>query len=229
MRLLSCVLVAALLAGGAVEAREYRAPRNGAGQPDLQGIWTNTAVTMMARPPMIKGLVPTEAEAASFRKMFLGYVGPLISTAPIDPNAPAPPVVKSVDNADFIEMKLDLATVGGQLRSSWVIEPADGQVPLTDAGKTLLKAMSVGNRYEDPERRPLTERCVTAIGSPEGPPMMNTGFNAHYQFVQTRDHVAIHIEMNHDVRIIPLNDRSRPSGPCRRAPPPAAGCGPSAG
>ena len=43
--------------------------------------------------------------------------------------------------------------------------------------------------------------------------MMNTGFNAHYQFVQTRDHVAIHIEMNHDVRVIRLGDREHiPAG-----------------
>ena len=38
--------------------------------------------------------------------------------------------------------------------------------------------------------------------------MMNTGFNGHYQIVQTKDNVAIHVEMNHDVRIIRLGDRT---------------------
>src|SRR6185369_13952939 len=113
---------------------------------DFQGLWTNTAVTMMARPPMIKGLVPTPAEAAAFKKMFMGYVGDLISDKPIDVTQPLP-VVKAAPNSDYLEMKLDLATVGGQLRSSWIVEPADGQVPLTAAGKQHLKEMSVGNRY----------------------------------------------------------------------------------
>ena len=45
--------------------------------------------------------------------------------------------------------------------------------------------------------------------------MMNGGFNTHYQIVQMRDHVAIHIEMNHDVRIVRLTDRTRPSDPVR--------------
>ena len=38
--------------------------------------------------------------------------------------------------------------------------------------------------------------------------MMNTGFNGNYQIVQTRDYVAINIEMNHDVRIIRMGDRT---------------------
>jgi hypothetical protein len=126
-------------------------------------------------------------------------------------------VVKAAPNSDFIEMKLELATVGGEMRSSWIVEPADGQMPLTDAGKKLLKEMSVGNRYADPEARPLTERCLIAIGSPEGPPMMNTGFNGNYQFIQTHDYVAIEIEMNHDVRMIRLVD-----GAGDRTHPPAA-------
>src|SRR5689334_20267231 len=155
-RPLLLLAAAAALVATAADAGPYRAPRNAAGQPDFQGIWTNSAVTMMARPPMIKGLVPTPAEAATFRKMFLGYVGDLVSTDPVDPNKPALPVVKAVDNNDFIEMKLDLATVGGQVRSSWIVEPADGQLPLTEAGQKLNKEMSVGNRYSDPEARPLT-------------------------------------------------------------------------
>jgi hypothetical protein len=213
MRRLWVWVLAFVLVAGAVEAREYRAPRNRAGQPDFQGIWTNSAITWLARPPMIKGLVPTPAEHATYLKMFMGYVGPLISTDPIDPGKPAPPVVKQVDNADYIEMKLDLATVGGQVRSSWLVEPADGQLPLTEAGKKLTAEKTRGNRYDGPESRPLTERCLIAIGSTEGPPMMNGGFNSHYRFVQTRDFVAIQVEMNHDVRIIRLNERKHlPAG-----------------
>jgi hypothetical protein len=215
-KLASLLLAGALVAESAAAQPSYRAPRNAAGQPDFEGIWTNSAVTMLSRPPMIKGLVPTEAEAAAFQKMFMGFVGELVSTTPIDPNKPAPPVVKSVENADFLEMKLALGTVGGQMRSSWIVEPADGKLPLTEAGKQLIRARAIPKPYDNPEARPATERCLLAIGSPEGPPMLNTGFNAHYQFVQTKDHVAIHVEMNHDVRIVRLTDRKHSPGAVQR-------------
>jgi len=38
--------------------------------------------------------------------------------------------------------------------------------------------------------------------------MMNTGFNGNYQIVQTPGYVAINIEMNHDVRIIRMGERT---------------------
>ncbi|HYG28272.1 MAG TPA: hypothetical protein VD906_15380, partial [Caulobacteraceae bacterium] len=178
------------------------------GHPDLQGLWTNTALTFLARPPGVKNLVPTAAEAAMIEGGFRKMVGSLIDPV-ADPNAPAPPVVKNVENSDFLEMKMELARIRGEPRSSWIVEPADGQIPLTDVGRKAPRAFN-RNTYEGPEARPLAERCLIGIGSPEGPPMMNTGFNGHYQIVQTKDHVAIHIEMNHDVRIVRLTDRSRP-------------------
>ena len=40
--------------------------------------------------------------------------------------------------------------------------------------------------------------------------MMNTGFNGNYQIIQTKDYVAIQVEMNHDVRMIRMGDRISP-------------------
>ncbi|HEY8573287.1 hypothetical protein [Phenylobacterium sp.] len=210
MRLISSLIVIAALAAGAAEAGPYKAPRNKAGQPDFQGIWTNTALTFLTRPPIIKGLVPTPEEQANFKKMFLSMAGEIASDAPIDPNKPAPPEVKEVANADFLEMDMNFGKVRGQVRSSWIIEPSDGKIALTDEGRALGRAKFNGKTFDNPENRPVDERCLTAIGRPEGPPMMNTGFNGHYQFVQTEDHVAILVEMNHDVRIVRLKDHKRP-------------------
>ncbi len=198
----------ALLAGSAVAAPN-KAPRTSSGAPDLQGIWTNTALTFLERPPIFRGLIATEAEAKMMMAGFKQLAGDLISNDPIDPNLPAPPVVKSAPNSDFIEMDLNLARINGQMRSSWIVEPANGLIPFTEAGKKAERA-SAKESYAGPEGRPLTERCLIAIGSPEGPPMMNTGFNGHYQIVQTPTHIAIHVEMNHDVRIIRLGDRNHP-------------------
>ena len=106
-------------------------------------------------------------------------------------------------------MDLHLARIDGQPRSSWIVDPADGRLPFTDAGKKARAAAAKAPEdFDNPEARDTQERCLTAIGSPEGPPMMNTGFNANYQIVQTRDYVAIQVEMNHDVRIIRMGDRS---------------------
>ena len=41
--------------------------------------------------------------------------------------------------------------------------------------------------------------------------MMNTGFNGNYQIIQTRDYVAIQVEMNHDIRMIRMGDRTHQS------------------
>jgi DNA-binding Lrp family transcriptional regulator len=94
------------------------------------------------------------------------------------------------------------------------IDVGFGRIPFTDAGKKANRDANPDS-FSDPERRPPEERCMTAIGSPEGPPMMNTGFNGNYQILQTPDYVAILVEMNHDVRVIRLNaehrkDDSRP-------------------
>lgn len=196
---------AALALASAAHAAPYHAPRTAFGQPDLQGVWTNSSVTMLQRPPMLKNLVPTDAEAKMMEQGFLGLVGDLIKPT-VDPKAPAPPPVKEAPQADLLEMDLHLATVNGQKRTSWIVDPPDGRLPFTDAGKAA-KAAANAETYDGPEGRPLSERCLTAVGSPEGPPMMNAGFNANYQIVQTKDHVAILVEMNHDVRIIRLADR----------------------
>jgi hypothetical protein len=191
----------------AAAAKPYHVPRTAYGTPDLQGIWTNSALTFLARPPIFKGLVATDAEEKMMLKGFMSLVGDLIKTS-VDPKEGAPPVVKEAPQADILEMDLHLARIDGQPRSSWIVEPANGQVPFTEAGRKAYAGRR--STFNDPEARPLTERCMIAIGSPEGPPMMNTGFNANYRIVQTKDFVAIEVEMNHDVRIVRMADRTHP-------------------
>ena len=207
MRYLPCLILAATLLAGAAEAGPYRAPRTAFGTPSLEGLWTNTSLTFLQRPPIFKALIATDKEAAMMEGLFRKMAGDIISTAPVDPTLPAPPVVAEAPQSDVLEMDLHLARVGGQLRSSWIVEPADGRIPFTDVGKKA-RAAAVKETYDGPEGRPTSERCLTAVGSPEGPPMMNTGFNGNYQIVQTPGFIAINIEMNHDVRIIRMGERT---------------------
>jgi hypothetical protein len=205
MRRLILLTVAIALAATTAQAAGYRAPRTSSGAPDLQGIWTNASLTFLQRPPIFKGLVATDAEEAMMVGGFKKMAGNLLDPTS-DPKAPAPPKVDEAPQADILEMPLALAKVDGQKRSSWIVDPKDGKIPFSVVGRAARK-VAVAESYDGPEGRPLSERCLVAVGSPEGPPMMNTGFNANYQIIQTRDYVAIEIEMNHDVRIIRMTDR----------------------
>ncbi|THD71499.1 hypothetical protein [Phenylobacterium sp.] len=209
---LLCAAIATASAAGAAQSADltpapYRAPRNAQGEPDLQGVWNNTALTFLQRPPIFKALAATDKEEAMMIAGFKQFAGDIISSAPIDPKLGPPPVVKEAPQSDFLEMDLHLGRVGGERRSSWIVDPVNGRLPFTDAGKKADKAAE-DDSFEGPETRPTSERCLTAVGSPEGPPMMNTGFNGNYQIVQAPGFVAIHIEMNHDVRIIRMLDRA---------------------
>src|SRR5687767_10648092 len=51
-------------------------------------------------------------------------------------------------------------------------------------------------------------RCIIMGGA--GPPLMDAGYNANYQIIQSKDSVMILTEMIHDARIIPLDNRPAP-------------------
>ncbi|OYX50511.1 MAG: hypothetical protein B7Y90_04120 [Alphaproteobacteria bacterium 32-64-14] len=109
-------------------------------------------------------------------------------------------------------------TVGGKVRTSFLVAPADGQLPnLTPAARAKLedrraefpRGLGFG-RGDNPESMTLAERCLRDFGSSLGPPMMPVGYNNTYQIVQTGDHVMILVEMIHDARIIPIGGKHRP-------------------
>ena len=47
------------------------------------------------------------------------------------------------------------------------------------------------NWHNNPEERPLGERCTVGFGSTGGPPMLPVLYNNNYQFVQAPGHVLI--------------------------------------
>jgi hypothetical protein len=65
--------------------------------------------------------------------------------------------------------------------------------------------------YDDPEIRPLAERCLVGFSSTSGPPILPTYFyNNLHQIVQTRDTVMILTEMVHDVRVVRIGGQHVP-------------------
>jgi hypothetical protein len=65
--------------------------------------------------------------------------------------------------------------------------------------------------YDDPELRPLGERCLLGFGSTSGPPMLPVMYNNMKRIVQTGDHVTILVEMNHDARVVRIGGEHPPA------------------
>ena len=115
--------------------------------------------------------------------------------------------------------------IDGQWRTSIITDPPNGRrPPLTPeararrAGAAAFFRPNTGTAwwliengpdapgpYDDPEIRPLAERCLLGFGSTAGPPMLPVLYNNLKRIVQTDDHVLILVEMVHDARIVRMN------------------------
>ncbi|HEY8002767.1 MAG TPA: hypothetical protein VIE16_00985 [Phenylobacterium sp.] len=201
---------AVIVAAAAVHAADYHAPRNGFGQPDLQGDWTNASLTSLQRPAMFKSLTLTEAEAQALEKR--RAAARAAQDRPTDPKSGAPPAANDPGgyNASWTDPGVSLGRIEGQVRTSWIVDPANGQLPYSTAGRrAYVEALrKARNSWDGPEGRPLGERCILGFGSTAGPPMLNVLYNNNYQIVQSKDAVAILVEMNHDARIVRLTDKA---------------------
>ena len=200
------------LAAATAQAADYKAPRTAFGQPDLQGTWTNASLTSLVRPAMFKSLTITEEQAVAFEKR--NAAAREAQNRPSDPNAGAPRAGNDPGgyNSFWVDPGTHMGRINGEVRTSWIVDPADGQLPYSPEGKKLFdRTLShVRNTFDGPESRPLGERCILGFGSTAGPPMLNVLYNNNYQFVQAPDYVTILVEMNHDARVIRLTDRKHP-------------------
>src|SRR5579872_278896 len=132
-------------------------------------------------------------------------------------------------NIGWLDPGSGFTVVDGQKRSAMIIDPPDGKVPPFTAeavkrmaafqGRPTSDAQesrdpdldSTPGAYDDPERRPLGERCILGFGSTSGPPTLpNYFYNNLHQIVQTRDSIMILTEMVHDARIIRMNAKHLP-------------------
>lgn len=199
------LLILALLGAAPAHAQSYKPPRTPLGQPDLQGLWDSDTMTRLQRPTKgFKALAATPEEVAAYEGK--GYERYAKVIAPVDPNEPAPPLDKVTDD-DRFERPHGLARVRGEVRSSIITEPADGQLPYTPAAKAAAeKALKDEEIYDHPEGRPFDERCLLGGGGGVAAPIFN---RHHILIVQTADHVVLFGEQNHEARIIPMRDPRR--------------------
>jgi hypothetical protein len=208
------VAIAILATAGAAAAADsqWQAPRTPWGTPDLQGTWTNASLTSLERDDMFKGK-PTlsDAEAAEFERTNLFAQFAAADAKPTDPGVQQK---ASNDpggyNAFWLDPGTRLATVKGEHRTSFIVEPADGKVPYTPDGLKAFQAARAGMNMDGPERRALGERCLLGFGSTSGPPMLPDVYNNNYQIVQTPDAVMILVEMVHDARVVRIGGKHLP-------------------
>jgi hypothetical protein len=196
------------------EAADYRAPRTSYGQPDLQGVWTNSTLTPVERPANLGDkLVLTEQEARAME----AAVSKRLAAADA-PSNPSTELKGGGDPGGYNTFWMDLGTkvtyVNGNYHSSLIVEPINGRLPpYTPLGTKLsaeLNNTASERAFEGPEGRPLGERCLAAFGNASGPPMLPVIYNSNYQIVQDQKHVMILVEMPHDTRIIYLDDAPLP-------------------
>src|SRR5215831_14528094 len=201
--------------------RRYTAPRMPDGHPDLQGTYDLATLTPLERPAGVNAIL-TDEEAGKLERN-VATQNELRGRA-INGDRTAPP--KGGDgstgaaggvggyNNFWLDAGSSYTVVNGEKRTSIVIDPPDGRVPpLTAAARQRALAGRVvrptsdttesrdpglepPGSYDDPERRPLGERCLLGFGSTSGPPALPDYFyNNLHQIVQTPQYVMILTEM----------------------------------
>jgi hypothetical protein len=174
-----------------------RAPRTPDGRPDLQGLWDFAQLTPFERPTDLAGKVTlSEEEAEEFAQR-------RIETTHKDKRDGG--AAADVERA-YNDFWWDFGTRVSK-QSSLVVDPADGRIPaLTAEAQKRVADRKV--LYDNPEERPLAERCILGFNS--GPPMVPSAYNNNVQIVQTAHHVVIVNEMIHSARIVDLSGRPHP-------------------
>jgi hypothetical protein len=200
---------AALVSFASARSSGQAIPRTADGRPDFAGIWTNSTLTPFERPNEFAGKeFFTPKEAADYgRRMQEQNNRDRRGATPQDDV-----------NLAYNEAWFDRGTkVYSNLRTSIVVDPADGRVPaLTPEARDAAAARAAvqSRRPEGPEDFPVAVRCLLLANA--GPPMVSTAYNNNYAIVQTRGYVGIDVEMIHDMRIIPLSGRPHISISIRR-------------
>ena len=231
-KLLAAAITALALSGAAIaqtaKPGAFKVPRTEHGYPDLQGTWTNATITPIERPTEFgERRALTNEEANKLEHGAKEWVEN--ADKPTDPKHGIQDLPKdcgggfSGTNCGYNNFWVDsgslVVRVGGEKRTSVIIDPPNGKIPpmTAEASKRNADRMAAfrrggaGGMADGPEVRPLGERCILSFGSSAGPPMLPSMYNNNYQIVQSKDRVVILVEMVHDARIVRIGGEHLPS------------------
>jgi hypothetical protein len=202
----------------------YKAPRTAWGAPDLGGVWSTASLTTLTRNGQNgtagMGLVIPQEKIDQITQNSYYNVRLRNDSQRTDQSTGAGDGkgggdVKGYNNF-WIDPGSEYAKVNGEYRSSWIVSPANGQIPYNRAGNAAAGSrMSTARSSENtgPEIRTLGDRCLVSFANQGGPPLTNAMYNNHVQIVQTPDHVMLQIEMNHDARIVRIKKEGEAEKP----------------
>jgi hypothetical protein len=208
--------------------------------PDLTGTYETATLTPLQRPVAFGDkLFLTAEEAAEIATSERALAERLGAPSDPEREAPpvggdgSPGPYGNVGGYNFlwIDRGTEAFELDGRRRTSIIVDPPNGRLPpmtpeaeARAAHRALLYKENAGDNqgvawwldiegpgpYDDPEQRPLGERCLLGFGSTSGPPSLPVLYNNLKRIVQTKDHVLILVEMVHDARIIRLNSEHLP-------------------
>jgi hypothetical protein len=210
-RFFGSIVLAFLVTGlAAGQAKKWTPPRMADGHPDLQGFWTNNTYSPLERPQGVTKEFYSKEEAKELEK----------KAAEQETEQTAPGTVADV-HYDFTQFGLDRnqSVHALSVRTSLIVDPPDGRLPpLTPEGEKRAAeraeaARHVG-RWDSAQSNELDDRCMIFLGA--GPPMLPASYNNNYQIVQSPGYVMILFELDHDVRIVPIDPRPHVSRDIRQ-------------
>ena len=219
----------------ATPAKPYVVPRLADGHPDLQGTYDLATMTPMERA---RGTAATMTLEQASKLENASALRKENADQSLKGERKAPPVGGDGSagpagnvggyNAFWLDPGTKFSRINGEIRTSILVDPPDGRVPAmtqsararnsllssrptSDATESKDPGLEPGGAYDDPERRPLGERCLLGFGSTSGPPALPDYFyNNLHQIVQSKDSVMILTEMVHDVRVVRMNAQHLP-------------------
>ena len=185
------VIPAILLAGNVISQTDssYN-QRTPWGDPDISGMWSYASLTPLQRPERLgekEFYTPEEA-------------------AQIFANTQQDVADRPGDVGSYNYQWFDRGEVSADFRTSLIVEPSNGRLPVNEATIASQRERAEYLREHSADSwldRTNWDRCITY----HGVPAVSSGYNNSYHIVQNQDFVAIHVEMIHDVRIIPIDGR----------------------
>ena len=180
------------------------------GRPDLQGVWYFGSTTPFTRSAELGEQDTYSAEEVAELEQ-QAYQSNAAQTAPLDPDRSAPEsgvYIGFEADFNFATLRHERQPVLGEYRTSLIIEPANGQLPIREGFEDFnAKRSNAGvESYSSAQAADSGERCL--VGGLAIPSLYPMPWNANLQIVQNKDYVVLVTEMIHDARIVKLSGNS---------------------